>query len=151
MLLMDKPFSSLDAPARESIKNLTMELWKEQNLTLVLITHAIEEAAVLVQKILLLGHPPNVSPAISDNLWAARPSFRYTYEYVALTRHLREKNGGKMNRRDLFLANLVFIIVWQVAAMVVQRPILPSPIEVSKIFMTDMENGQLAQQLTASL
>ncbi len=56
-----------------------------------------------------------------------------------------------MNRRDLFLANLVFIIVWQVAAMVVQRPILPSPIEVSKIFMTDMENGQLAQQLTASL
>jgi len=68
-----------------------------------------------------------------------------------LTRHLREKNGGKMNRRDLFLAILVFIIVWQVAAMVVQRPILPSPIEVSKIFMTDMENGQLAQQLTASL
>ncbi|MFC2042645.1 ABC transporter permease [Chloroflexota bacterium] len=56
-----------------------------------------------------------------------------------------------MKRRDLFLAVLVLIIVWQVAAMVVQRPILPSPIEVSKIFMTDLENGQLAQHFVASL
>ena len=56
-----------------------------------------------------------------------------------------------MKRRDLFFAVLVLIIVWQVAAMVVQRPILPSPIEVSKIFVTDLENGQLAQHFLASL
>ncbi|HUV93106.1 MAG TPA: ATP-binding cassette domain-containing protein [Anaerolineales bacterium] len=91
LLLMDEPFSSLDAPTRESLQNLTMELWQEQNLTLVLVTHAIEEAAVLGQKILLLGHPPNSSTVIFDNLGAARPSFRDTSEYIALTRHLRKK------------------------------------------------------------
>ncbi|MFC2042646.1 ABC transporter ATP-binding protein [Chloroflexota bacterium] len=91
LLLMDEPFSSLDAPTRESLQNVTMELWQEQNLTLVLVTHAIEEAAVLGQKILLLGHPPNSSTVILDNLGAARPSFRDTSEYIALTRHLREK------------------------------------------------------------
>jgi NitT/TauT family transport system ATP-binding protein len=68
-----------------------MELWQEQNLTLVLVTHAIEEAAVLGQKILLLGHPPNSSTVIIDNLGAAQPSFRDTSEYIALTRHLRKK------------------------------------------------------------
>jgi ABC-type nitrate/sulfonate/bicarbonate transport system ATPase subunit len=52
---MDEPFSSLDALTRESIKNLMMELWQEQNLTLVLITHVIEEATVLVKKILIAG------------------------------------------------------------------------------------------------
>jgi len=88
---MDEPFSSLDAPTRESLQNLTMELWQEQNLTLVLVTHAIEEAAVLGQKILLLGHPPNSNAVIFDNLGAARPSFRDTSEYIALTRHLRKK------------------------------------------------------------
>jgi hypothetical protein len=45
----------------------------------------------------------------------------------------------------------MLIIVRQVAAMVVQRPILTTPIEVSKIFMTNLENGQLAQHLMASL
>ncbi|MFC2052803.1 ATP-binding cassette domain-containing protein [Chloroflexota bacterium] len=90
-LLMDKPFSSLDAPIRESLQNLTMELWQEQNLTLVLVTHAIEESAVLGQKILLQGHPPNSSTMIFDNLGAAQPSFRDKSEYFTLTRHLREK------------------------------------------------------------
>ena len=99
---MHELFSSLDAPARESKQNLTMELWQEQNLTLVLITRAIEEAAVLVQKILLLGHPPNVSPAIFDNFGAARPSFRYTPEYVALTLHLREKKGKRRSVATCF-------------------------------------------------
>ena len=51
---MDEPFSSLDAPTRESLQNLTLELQAEQNLTLLIVTHIIEEAAILGKKILLL-------------------------------------------------------------------------------------------------
>ena len=54
LLLMDEPFSSLDAPTRESLQNLTLELQAEQGLTLVIVTHAIEEAAFIGRKILLL-------------------------------------------------------------------------------------------------
>jgi ABC-type nitrate/sulfonate/bicarbonate transport system ATPase subunit len=59
---MDEPFSSLDAPTRESLRNLTLELWSEQALTLVTVTHAIEEAAILGQKILQPAAQPPGSP-----------------------------------------------------------------------------------------
>ena len=50
LLLMDEPFSSLDAPTREDLQNLTLELCAEQKLTLVIVTHSIEEAAFIGQK-----------------------------------------------------------------------------------------------------
>lgn len=89
LLLMDEPFSSLDAPTREGLQNLTMELLAEQRLTLVTVTHAIEEAAFLGCKILLLDHPPNTQAAIIDNPLAGQPDYRNSNEYTALCRHLR--------------------------------------------------------------
>ena len=50
LLLMDEPFSSLDAITRDDLQNLTLSLCAEQKLTLVIVTHAIEEAAALGQK-----------------------------------------------------------------------------------------------------
>ena len=96
LLLMDEPFSSLDAPTRSGLQNLTLELWAEQSLTLVIVTHAIEEAAVLGQRILLLGAPPNRQPQVIENPAAAQPDFRDTPEYSALVQRLRrllEANG----------------------------------------------------------
>ena len=91
LLLMDEPFSSLDAPTREDLQNLTLEIWNEHQLTLVVVTHAIEEAAVLGQKILLLGAPPNTTPVIIDNPGACTPAFRDTAEYPEICRELRRK------------------------------------------------------------
>jgi ABC-type nitrate/sulfonate/bicarbonate transport system ATPase subunit len=89
LLLMDEPFSSLDAPTRENLQNLTLELWAEQKLTLVIVTHAIEEAAILGQKILLLGQPPNTQPLVIDNPLAKETGFRDMPEYNHLIRELR--------------------------------------------------------------
>lgn len=89
LLLMDEPFSSLDAPTRHDLQNLTLELWAEQRLTLVVVTHAIEEAALLGQRILLLGHPPNTRAEAMDNPGAAEPGFRDTPAYNEACRHLR--------------------------------------------------------------
>ena len=89
LLLMDEPFSSLDAPTRQSLQNLTLELWAEQELTLVIVTHAIEEAAILGHKILLLGYPPNKQAEVIENPGATRPGFRDTGEYNRLCRELR--------------------------------------------------------------
>ncbi|MBK8821491.1 MAG: ABC transporter ATP-binding protein [Anaerolineales bacterium] len=60
LLLMDEPFSSLDAITREDLQNLTLSLCEEQNLTLIIVTHAIEEAAALGKKILVLDSTPRV-------------------------------------------------------------------------------------------
>ena len=56
LLLMDEPFSSLDAIIREDLQALTLELCAEQEITLVIVTHNIEEAAAMGGKILLLGN-----------------------------------------------------------------------------------------------
>jgi NitT/TauT family transport system ATP-binding protein len=89
LLLMDEPFSSLDAPTRENLQSLTLELQAEQNLTLVIVTHAIEEAAILGRQILILNQPPNREALIVDNPGTQFPDYRHTAEYLNLCRELR--------------------------------------------------------------
>jgi NitT/TauT family transport system ATP-binding protein len=84
LLLMDEPFSSLDAITRGDLQNLTLSLCAEQQLTLVIVTHAIEEAVALGQKILLLGEAPNKIPRIFDNPCASQDGFRNNPDYHAL-------------------------------------------------------------------
>lgn len=67
LLLMDEPFASLDAPTREGLQALLLELRAEGNITTLLVTHAIEEAAFLGRKILLLTRPPITEAIVVDN------------------------------------------------------------------------------------
>ncbi|MBT3188101.1 MAG: ATP-binding cassette domain-containing protein [Anaerolineae bacterium] len=91
LLLMDEPFSSLDAVTRADLQKLTLELCAEQNLTLVMVTHAIEEAAIMGQKILLLGNPPIIKPLIIDNPKAGKKDYRDSQEYNQLCHDLRQR------------------------------------------------------------
>lgn len=91
LLLMDEPFSSLDAPTRARLQDQTFELSREQELTLVIVTHSIEEAAVMGEKILLLGHPPNSQSLIFSNPQAGNSRFRETATYFELCRRLRRE------------------------------------------------------------
>ena len=84
LLLMDEPFSSLDAITRSDLQNLTLSLCAEQHLTLVIVTHAIEEAAALGRKILLLEEAPNKIPRIFDNPCAGQDGYRSSPDYHAL-------------------------------------------------------------------
>jgi ABC-type nitrate/sulfonate/bicarbonate transport system ATPase subunit len=84
LLLMDEPFSSLDAITREDLQNLTLSLCAEQNLTLVIVTHAIEEAAALGKKILLLDTAPNKHSRVFDNPNAGQKNHRSSQAYHKL-------------------------------------------------------------------
>ena len=84
LLLMDEPFSSLDAITRGDLQNLTLSLCAEQNLTLVIVTHAIEEAAALGRKILLLSEAPNQSGRIFENPNAGSSEYRSSSAYHEL-------------------------------------------------------------------
>jgi len=84
LLLMDEPFSSLDALTREDLQNLTLDLCSEQNLTLVIVTHSIEEAVALGKRILLLGTPPNRTANIFENPNAGERGHRGSGDYHEL-------------------------------------------------------------------
>jgi NitT/TauT family transport system ATP-binding protein len=94
LLLMDEPFSSLDAPTREGLQLLTLQLVSEQKITLVLVTHSIEEAAFMGQKILLLGLPPNEKAEVINNQSSGTSDYRDTAEYQLLCRDLRSRMDG---------------------------------------------------------
>lgn len=91
LLLMDEPFSSLDAITREDLQNLTLSLCEEQNITLVIVTHAIEEAAMLGKKILLLDMPPNQNPLVYENSNAGKTDHQNSVEFQSLCRELRNE------------------------------------------------------------
>jgi ABC-type nitrate/sulfonate/bicarbonate transport system ATPase subunit len=91
LLLMDEPFASLDAPTREDLQNLTLQLRAESGLTTVIVTHTIEEAALLGAQVLLLGRLPNRSAHIIPNPGGADPAFRASPRYMKACARLRRE------------------------------------------------------------
>jgi NitT/TauT family transport system ATP-binding protein len=59
VLLMDEPFSALDALTRESLQDLLLGLWSELGLTIVFVTHDIAESIYLSDEIVVLSRAPS--------------------------------------------------------------------------------------------
>lgn len=55
VLLLDEPFGSLDALTRASLQKMLLQVWKETGVTLVFVTHDIEEAVILSDRIVVMG------------------------------------------------------------------------------------------------
>ena len=91
LLLMDEPFSSLDALTREHLQGLLLDIWNSKHITVVLVTHSIEEAIFLGQKIVVLsGHPGQIIDVV-DNPRVGEKGYRKTTDYHILTSQLRDK------------------------------------------------------------
>jgi NitT/TauT family transport system ATP-binding protein len=93
LLLMDEPFSSLDALTREDLEQLTLELRAETGLVTIVVTHNIEEAVFLGQRLLVLGQPPHRQTTILENPKAGRPQYRQDPAFQALSSDLRSLLG----------------------------------------------------------
>jgi len=71
LLLLDEPFSALDAPTREELQQVVTRLVRESGITSIIVTHDIEVAVAMGTKILVLREGPNRSPLILQNECAA--------------------------------------------------------------------------------
>lgn len=58
ILLLDEPFGSLDALTRLSLQKYLLEIWKKLQLTILFITHDVNEAVLLADKIIILSNRP---------------------------------------------------------------------------------------------
>ena len=90
LLLMDEPFSSLDALTRESLQETLLDVLRDGSLTLILVTHNIEEAAYLGRRIVVLTPPPGRLAAVLDNPGAGSRGWRKTEQFYRLCRDLRQ-------------------------------------------------------------
>ncbi|ALV46395.1 ABC transporter ATP-binding protein [Arthrobacter alpinus] len=66
ILLMDEPFAALDAQTREQLQDELLRIWQETGKTIIFITHGIDEAVYLGQRVAVLSSRPGRLKAIVD-------------------------------------------------------------------------------------
>ena len=66
ILLMDEPFAALDAQTREQLQDELLRIWQETGKTIIFITHGIDEAVYLGQRVAVLSSRPGQLKAIVD-------------------------------------------------------------------------------------
>lgn len=95
ILLMDEPFSALDALTREQLQNTILELWRDKELTYILVTHSIEEAVFLGEKIIVLSPQPGKITKTFVNSTSGSNLYRKTKEFYDNCNYLRDLLEGK--------------------------------------------------------
>ena len=94
LLLMDEPFSALDAITREFMQEVFLSLRKKYAVTTMLVTHYVEEALALAGRIAVMTGTPGRIAEIIDNPFAGDLTHRSTPEFFVLGQKLRAKIAG---------------------------------------------------------
>lgn len=90
ILLMDEPFGSLDALTRHTLQLLLLEVWQKTGVTIVFVTHDIQEAIILADRIILMDKEPGrIKAIVCNNL--SRPREISGTAYVELYSKLHSK------------------------------------------------------------
>lgn len=92
LLLLDEPFGKLDSLTRLRMQNELLELWKSAGFTALLVTHDVEEALLLADRVIVLSDRP-ASIVAEVRVDRPHPRRRDDAGLVALRRELLEKLG----------------------------------------------------------
>ncbi|MBQ1538059.1 MAG: ABC transporter ATP-binding protein [Ruminococcus sp.] len=88
-LLLDEPMGALDSFTRADLQDKLLELWKEKGTTMILVTHDVDEAIYLSDRIVIMTpRPGKISRVIEVDL--PRPRHRGGVEFLSLRREILE-------------------------------------------------------------
>src|SRR3989344_695582 len=90
ILLLDEPFSSLDPQTKTLMQELMLSIWEETQKTLLFVTHDIEEAIFLSDKIYVMSSKPGEITKVIDNL-LPKPRLaeqKLSEEFINLRKHI---------------------------------------------------------------
>ena len=59
VVLMDEPFGSLDSKSRIDMQNFLLDVWEQRKMTVVFVTHSVDEAVYLGDRVMVLGKRPS--------------------------------------------------------------------------------------------
>ena len=103
LLLMDEPFASVDAYTRADLEDLMLRLQRELSLTVVLVTHDIDESVYLSDRVIALnGSPASVADIVEIPLGAERDQVgtKSTAEFAALRGRVHALIRGSRGSAD---------------------------------------------------
>jgi ABC-type nitrate/sulfonate/bicarbonate transport system ATPase subunit len=89
LLLMDEPFSALDAMSRESLQEILLSTIRERPLVVVMVTHSIEEAVYLGGTVRVLAGSPGRITALFENRGQGTPGFRLDPAFFRMCTRVR--------------------------------------------------------------
>lgn len=92
ILIMDEPFGALDAQTRAQMQSYLLQIWRKVDVTILFITHDLDEAAYLSDRILVMGaNPGRVIEFIENPVPRPRSVAQFVSpEFLALKRRLEE-------------------------------------------------------------
>ena len=85
LILMDEPLGALDALTREKMQSLVLKIWKETGKTIILITHSVEEALLLGERLFVMAPRPG----------RIHKEYRLPFASLGLKKDLREIKNNK--------------------------------------------------------
>jgi NitT/TauT family transport system ATP-binding protein len=92
VLLMDEPFGALDAQTRGLMQDLLLKIWQEESLTVMFVTHDVDEAVYLSDRLYVLSaRPGRVKEVVEIGLPRPREySAQLTSDFLELKHHVRD-------------------------------------------------------------
>lgn len=92
ILLLDEPLGALDAMTRITMQDELARIWREQQVTMILVTHDLEEAIFLADRVLVMPREKGTPPRLID-IDLPRPRDRSETRFVAMRRRLMAEFG----------------------------------------------------------
>lgn len=93
VLLLDEPFASLDAMTRMRMQQEILRIWEAERTTVVLVTHDIEEAVYLADRVVIMSpQPGTIRNILPIRLW--RPRDRTDREFVRVRKSIHDELFG---------------------------------------------------------
>jgi NitT/TauT family transport system ATP-binding protein len=90
VLLMDEPFGALDAQTKEQMQQFLLELWEQTHTTILMITHDVEEAIYLSQRVYVMSsHPGRIKQEMAIDLPTPRHlDLKLSTEFLGIKREI---------------------------------------------------------------
>jgi nitrate ABC transporter ATP-binding subunit len=100
LLLMDEPFGALDALTRESLQQELLEIWARTHVTVIFVTHSVEEAVVLSDRVVVMtAGPGRIEADVAIEL--ARPREVSAIDFNQVRRDITQRLTSHVAPREL--------------------------------------------------
>jgi NitT/TauT family transport system ATP-binding protein len=96
LLLMDEPFGAVDDSTRTELQQMLTDLWQENQITILFVTHNIDEAIILGSRVLVFSERPG-KIACEFKIDLPRPRNRMTEDFTKLFIQIRKSLSGQLD------------------------------------------------------
>lgn len=95
VLLLDEPFGALDALTRTRLQSELQNIWEKEGITMILVTHDVEEAVFLGNRVLVMEPRPGRIKSIID-VDLPFPRDRTSYDFLKIKKEVLKEFGGHL-------------------------------------------------------